>query len=137
MSFRLAFSIFLVSMGIIVALLPPRDNHAQHLRPKAMVDRVGSEDMFFSVDRVARMVMEEDSTVQLIHIRSPEAYRSFNVPGSINIPFSDLLRADYEGYLNPERIRNILYGNGDISAVQAWTLLTQTGYQNNYVMRGV
>jgi rhodanese-related sulfurtransferase len=81
-------------------------------------------------------VITEDSTIQLIDLRSQAEFDSFSIPGSINIPYAQLLEYDLESYLNREKIRNIFYGNGDFHANYALVLARGLGYDNCYVMRG-
>jgi len=72
----------------------------------------------------------------LIDVRTPEAYRNMNIPGSVNIPLQQILNPDYEGYLNQPNTKNIFYSNGDMFALEAWMLATRVGYVNNFVMGG-
>jgi len=136
MNFRTTFSIILIFLGILVALLPEQDNHAGHLKPRTLANFIGNTDMFITVDQVARMVLDEDSTMLLIDVRTPEAYRNMNIPGSVNIPLQQILNPDYEGYLNQPNTKNIFYSNGDMFALEAWMLATRVGYVNNFVMGG-
>jgi 3-mercaptopyruvate sulfurtransferase SseA len=136
MNFRTRFSIILIFLGVVVALLPQRDNHGRHLKPKKLSGYVGATDMFISVDQVARMVIQQDTTFQLVDLRDPPSHRDMHIPGSINIPFDQVLNPDYEGYLNQDGIRTILYSNGDLLAMEAWMLITRVGYGQNYVMKG-
>jgi rhodanese-related sulfurtransferase len=136
MQFRAKFCILLLSLGLISALLPKKDNSVSQLNPDSLLKRIQSGDQFVTVDQVARYLVNEDSTVQLIDLRTPVEYKSFNVPGSINIPFAKLLDKDYSGYLGQPGIRNIYYSNGDIQSAEAWTLTQQAGYPNGSSMLG-
>ena len=48
----------------------------------------------FTADQVARFVVTEDSTLQLIDLRTPEEFRECNIPGSVNIPYAEFLEKD-------------------------------------------
>ena len=89
-----------------------------------------------SVDQVARMVNKEDSTILLIDLREAVQYKECNIPGSINIPYSDLLNPLWEGTFNQKGIKKIFYGNGDQTANCAWAIVTGLGYKNSFVMKG-
>jgi 3-mercaptopyruvate sulfurtransferase SseA len=136
MNARIKFSIFIIGLGLIVAFVPYKHNRPNQLKPSVLLEKSMDEQFLVSVDKVARYVVNEDSTVLIVDLRSPEEYRSSNIPGSINIPYKDLLHKDFEGYLDQKKIKNIFYSNGDIIAAQAWTLCTSMGYQNNYIMQG-
>ncbi len=136
MNSRVKISILLIGLGLISAFIPYKHNKPNQLNPSGLLEKSMDEKCFISVDKVARFVIDEDSMVQIIDLRSPEEYKNFNIPGSINIPYKDLLNKDYEGYLDQKKLKNIFYSNGDILSAQAWTLCIGMGYQNNYIMQG-
>jgi len=136
MDARIKYSVLLVGVGIILAFLPFDASNSFRLKADELLNRSVSEEMYFTVDQVARMVNSEDSTVQIIDLRNAEEFKACNIPGSINIPFSDLLNPMWEPVLNQKKVKNILYGNGDQTANYAWTIVTGLDYPNNYVMKG-
>jgi len=136
MDARIRYSVLLVGLGIILAFLPFDAAQTFQLKSNELLSRSASEDMYFSVDQVARAVNSEDSTVQIIDVRSAKQFRECNIPSSINIPFDDLQNPMWEATLNQRKVKNILYGNGDQTASYAWTIVTGLGYPNNYVMKG-
>jgi len=136
MNARLRFSIFIVGLGLITAFIPYKQNKPNQLKPAGLLEKSMDNQYLISVDKVARSVVDEDSTILIIDLRTPEEYKNFNIPGSINIPYNKLLDKDFEGYLDQKKIKNIFYSNGDIISTQAWTLCTGMGYQNNYIMQG-
>src|SRR5665648_5178 len=94
------------------------------------------EKTYFSVDQVARFLISEDSTVQIIDLRSPEEFRSENIPGSINIPYEKLLGIDPGSFLKSGNIKNIFYSNGDLYSNYALVISRGLKYKNIYVMSG-
>lgn len=136
MSARIRISILLVGLGLITAFVPYKQNRANQLKPNELLEKSLDNQYMLSVDKVARYVIDEDSTVLIIDLRTPEEYKTFNIPGSINIPYKDLLHRDFGGYLDQHKVKNIFYSNGDILSMQAWTLCAGMGYENNFVMQG-
>lgn len=136
MNARIKYSVLLIGVGIILAFLPFNAAKSFQLRPSELLAESVSNDRFFSVDQVARFLNNEDSTIQLIDVRSADEFKKFNIPGSINIPFADFSNPVWEGYLNQKKLKNIYYGNGDQTASYAWTIATGLGYGTNYVMNG-
>ena len=136
MDARIKYSVLLVGVGIILAFLPFDAAQTFQLKSNELLARSASDNMYFSVDQVARSVNSEDSTVQIIDVRSAAQFRACNIPSSINIPFDDLQNPLWEATLNQKKVKNILYGNGDQTASYAWTIVTGLGYPNNYVMKG-
>jgi len=136
MNARIKFSIFIIGLGLIVAFIPYKNNKPNQLTPSELHKKSMDEQFLVTVDKVARYAVDEDSMVLFIDLRSSEEYRNSNIPGSINIPYKELLNKDFEGYLDQNKVKNIFYSNGDIIATQAWILCTGMGYKNNYIMKG-
>ncbi len=133
---RIKYSVLLVGVGIILAFLPFDAAKSFQLKANELLSKSASGDIYFSVDQVARFMNKEDSTVQIIDLRSAEQFKEFNIPGSINIPFNDLLNPLWETTLNQKEVKNIFYGNGDKTASYAWSIVTGLGYKNTFIMKG-
>jgi rhodanese-related sulfurtransferase len=136
MNARIKISVLLLGIGLLLAFLPYNPADTFQVKPSELVAKLSAGEYSFTVDQVARFVNNEDSTIQLIDVRNEEEFKNCNIPGSINIPFSDLLNPDWEGYLNQLEIRTIYYGNGDQQANLALTMAHGMGYENSFVMRG-
>lgn len=136
MSTRFKFSVLLVIMGAIMAFLPEQKNNFFRLSPGQLTSLAANEANFFTVDQVARFINTEDTTIQMIDVRSPEQFRHCNIPGSINIPVERFLDKNWQGYIDQEKVRNIFYSNGDLLSSEAWTIAAGLGFRNNYIMRG-
>ncbi len=136
MDARIKYSVLLVGIGLIVAILPYNTAESFRLKSHDLLIKSTSDEIWLSVDQVARFMNNEDSTVQLIDLRSTEQFRECNIPGSINIPYSDLLNPFWEGTINQKQVKKIFYGNSDQTACYAWIIATGLGYENNYIMKG-
>ena len=126
----------MLGLALICAVVPYKNNRPGQEKPSNLLGEMKSGSNSFSVDKVARFVVNNDSTMLLIDLRSPAEFQKFNIPGSVNIPYKDLLHKDFEGYLDQKEINKIFYGNGDIVANLARTLCAGLGYQNLYVIQG-
>jgi rhodanese-related sulfurtransferase len=136
MNTREKYSIGLLCMGIILALLPLSGSKSFTLKPQQLLSEVLNEDTYISVDQVARFIVSEDSSVQIIDLRTPEEFRTVNIPGSINIPYSKLLDIDPGTVLNNGKARNIFYSNGDFDSNYALAIARGLNLKNTYVMKG-
>ena len=136
MEARIKYSVLLVGIGMIIALLPFDTSESFRLKSNELLLKSVSDSVRLSVDQVAQMLNKEDSTIQLIDLRSTGQFRECNIPGSINIPFDDLLNPMWEGTFNQRKVKKIFYGNGDQTANYAWTIATGLGYKNNFTMKG-
>jgi rhodanese-related sulfurtransferase len=136
MNVRIKITVLLVGLAILLAFMPSPASKTFKLKPEELLVKSASEEIYFSVDEVARFVNNEDSTVQLIDLRSEEEFRKCNIPGSVNIPIDDLLNPVWSGYFSQKNIKIVFYGNSDQNANVAWTIATGLGTQNCYVMKG-
>lgn len=136
MNTRIKISVILVGMGLILAFLPFNASRTFRLKPTELLSKSLSNEIYFTVDQVARFVNNEDSTLQLIDLRSEKEYKVCNIPGSVNIPFEDFLNPDWQAYLNQPGMKIIFYGNGDLIANSAWTIASGLGYEACFVMKG-
>jgi rhodanese-related sulfurtransferase len=136
MNTRVLLSIWLIGLGLILAVLPDKKVHSTQLKPNELLEKAIKNDYVISVDKVARSLVTDDSTVVLVDLRSPEEFKECNIPGAINIPYANLLDKENERYWDQKEIKLIFYSNGSFLSAQAWTLCTGMGYQNIYIMEG-
>ena len=116
MSYREKFSTALLSLGLILALLPLSGNISFTIRPQNLVPEILDEKSYFNVDQVARFIVTEDPSIQLIDLRPAEEFRSVNIPGSINVPYDELLNNNPGNYITNDKIKYIFYSNGDLNS---------------------
>lgn len=136
MDARIKYSLLLVCLGLIVAFLPYNTSESFRLKSYDLLLQSASEESWVSVDQAARYLNNEDSTVLFIDLRSAEQFRECNIPGSLNIPYADLLNPLWEGTIHQKEVKNIFYGNDDLVASYAWTITTGLGYKNNFILKG-
>jgi rhodanese-related sulfurtransferase len=136
MNSREKFSVGLLCMGAILALLPLSGGRSFTVKPQKLLSEVLDENNAFSVDQVARFIVSEDSTVQLIDLRTPEEFRTMNIPGSVNIPYATIMDTDPSALLNNGKTHNIFYSNGDLESGYALALTRGLNQKNTYVMKG-
>lgn len=133
---RKKLTILLLVLSLILALLPLSSNRSFTTRPEKLLSAILTPEATLSVDQVAKLIVFEDSTFQLIDLRTPGEYGKLNIPGSVNVPYSELISKDPDIYLNNKNIKNIFYSNGDIDANYALVYTRGLGYRNTYVMDG-
>ena len=136
MNRRVKFSVGLLGLGIILALLPLSGSRSFTVRPQKLLSEVLNDNTYFTADQVARFITDEDSSVQIIDLRTPEEFRELNIPGSINVPYSKLLENDPGSFLNNGKTRNIFYSNGDFDSNYALAIVRGLNLKNTFVMKG-
>jgi rhodanese-related sulfurtransferase len=136
MNTREKFTAGLLCLGLILALLPLSSNISFNAKPRKLLSEVLDNKTYFTVDQVAKFVISEDSSVQIIDLRSPEEFRYMNIPGSINIPYNEFLTSDPVSILNNTNLRYIFYSNGDFDSNYAIVFAKGMNQKNVYVMKG-
>jgi len=87
-------------------------------------------------DDLADWIVNKDPSIQLIDLRTPEEYEQYHLDNAINIPLHDLLSPEWVDYLDQDVKMNIFYSNGITRAHEAWMIVRQLGYDNNYILQG-
>jgi rhodanese-related sulfurtransferase len=136
MNTRVRFSVGLLGLGLILALLPLSGSRSFIVKPEKLLSEVLGNSIYFTVDQVAKFIVSEDSSVQIIDLRTPGEFRTVNIPGSINVPYSKLLDNDPGSFLNNGKARNIFYSNGDFDSNYAIAIVRGLNYKNTYIMKG-
>lgn len=133
---REKISAILLGLGLILALLPLTGNRSFTARPDKVLTDILDGDSYFSVDQVARFIVNEDTSVQLIDLRPEEEFTALNLPGSVNIPYSKFIGIAPGTLSESGSLRYILYSNGDIEANNAYVIAKGLKIKNVYVMEG-
>lgn len=136
MNTRIILSIVLVGLGLIIAAVPQNNTHPFKLTAEQLLEEANTKVKYFSPDEVADMLVQKDPSIRLIDVRSKDEYEKFHLPGAVNIPRTDILNEEYKDILDQDVKQNILYSNGTVEANEAWMVLRQMGYQNNYILTG-
>jgi rhodanese-related sulfurtransferase len=136
MNTRENISVILLCLGLIIALLPRSGKRAFTVNPQKLLTEVLDEKTYYTVDQVARYIISKDSTIQIIDLRPAKEFRSVNIPGSINIPYNELLNYYTDSFLNNGNIKKILYSNGNFDSNFAFVIAKGLNYKNIYVMKG-
>lgn len=136
MSIREKITTVLIALGLLVVILPGAGDYTLRVDPGELVASLSDDDYYVSVDRVAAWVVREDSTVQLIDLRSKEEFAESNIPGSINVPIESFFEMKPETWLHNRDINYIFYSNGEIDPGYAVVLARGLGYENTRLMDG-
>jgi 3-mercaptopyruvate sulfurtransferase SseA len=136
MNTREKFSAALICLGLILALLPTTGSKSFIVKPQKLLSETIDNKTVFTADQVARFIVSEDSTVRLIDLRHMNEFRSFSIPGSVNIPYEEFLDKDPRSFLSAGNVKNIFYSNGDLDANYALVIARGMNFKNVYVMKG-
>lgn len=136
METRTKVTTILIILGIILAVLPLTSHRSFIVTPEKVLTQVMDSQFEYSVDQVAKLIINDDSTLQLIDLRSPEEFNKISIPGSVNVPYKDFINSDLYIYLNNSGLKNVFYSNGDLYSNYALVYARGLGYKNTFVMKG-
>jgi rhodanese-related sulfurtransferase len=125
-----------IALATIGAILPQKTNRAVERNAEELLLDVLEEAYVLDTDELADLLIQKDPSILLIDVRAEADYKKYSLPGAINIPLDSLLNEDWGGYLDQDVKRNVFFSNGSTLAVQAWMLVHQRGYPNNYYLKG-
>ncbi len=133
---RNLLALFVIPMGLIIAAVPQNKTKPYKLSAEELLAEANTRTQYVTPDAVADMIIKKDPVLNLIDVRSQDDFEKFSLPGAINIPANDLLSEKYTDILNQDVKMNVFYSNGTLIANEAWMVLRQLGYENNYVLEG-
>ena len=133
---RLILTYVVGLLGMVLAFVPENTTQPYKLTATELLDEVRNGSDLISPDELAQWLIEQDPSIQLIDVRNPSEYESYHLPEALNIPLDAILADEFAAYFDQDIKMNILYSNGTVAAQQAWMILRQLGYANNYVLQG-
>ncbi len=136
MSFRYKFSIVLVILGFIAMIMSLGGRNSGSVQPEDILMKLMSGEYRITADELALMIVEEDSTLQLVDLRNPLSYRRSSIPGAVNIPFPTLLVPGSEKWFKNKVVKTVFYASDELISTKAWMLAMQKGYQGLYLLKG-
>ncbi len=123
-------------LGMVIAMVPENTTKPYRLTAEDMLLEVQGAAEMVSADEVAHWIISKDPSLQLIDVRTPDEFQTYHLPGAINIPLAVILKDENQDMLDQGIKMNVLYSNGTIHSHQAWMILRQLGFENNYVLQG-
>lgn len=136
MNTRLGISILLLSLGFILAFLPSPDKASLIIKPDKVLQSAQDINSTIDADKLAKLLIAEDSTLQVIDVRSAKEFAQFSIPGSIGLPYTDIVKHPdtLRNILNRGYSHNIFYSNGDLESNYAFVLSRGMGFKNVFVL---
>ena len=129
----LASLLFIAALGLV--LLPAYQKN-ENITAENLLAKVINPERYITSDVLADNIITNDPSIILIDVREVDEFTKYTLPNAINIPLSDILNDDYQGYLDQDRYNIVLFSNENFKADQAWLLLNRLGYSNLHVLNG-
>ena len=131
--------IFLTILMIVLAvgtLLIKKTNELKQIEPQQLLYELVQPTRYVSTDQVAKMIISNDPSLEIIDVRSPEEFQKFSLPRSVNVPIDSLINKNNLLYLGIPGTKVVFVSNDDIKADQSWVLTKRLGFKSTYVMKG-
>ncbi len=129
----LAILLIVLALGLVIL---PKKNEMKEIDPRVLLSAIVEKSRYLSVDQVTHRIIENDPTLLLIDLRPADQYKTFSLPGSLNIiPDSLLTQTNMELFNQPGKDK-VLYGNADITSEKGWLLCTRYKMNRIYIMKG-
>ncbi len=129
----LAALMIVLALGLVVL---PKKKGMKETDPKALLSVVAEKSRYLSVDLITHRIIENDPTLLLIDLRPAKEFKTFALPGAVNIQPDSLLSAATLELLNQPGKDKILYANSDLTAEKAWLLGTRYSVNRLYILKG-
>lgn len=117
-------------------LLIQKKGEMKQIEPQQLLFEMIQPTRYVTTDQVAKRIIQNDPSLELIDVRSADEFNKFALPGSINVPLDSLLNKGNLNYFGIPGTKVIFVSNDDISADQAWVLTKRLGFKSTYVMKG-
>lgn len=129
----LAALLIVLALGLVIL---PKKKEEKETSPKALLTALTQKSRFLSADQVTERIIENDPTLLLIDLRPADQFKTFALPGAINIQPDSLLSRKVKELLSQPGLDKILYANSDLPAEKAWLLGTRYSINRLYILKG-
>jgi rhodanese-related sulfurtransferase len=127
--------ILLVVMALGLVILPKK-NEVKETDSKVLLSAIVEKSRYLTADQVTHRIIENDPTLLLVDLRPTEQFKTFALPGSVNLhPDSLLSKTNFELFNQPGKDK-ILYANSDLVSEKAWLLCLRYSMSRVYIMKG-
>jgi rhodanese-related sulfurtransferase len=124
-----------VLLGLILVFRPDKDN-TKKLQPETLLIGLNDNSRLISTDQVADRLINNDPSMILVDVRSPEEYAKGTLPGAMNIPLAEILSTESLKLFNRAAYDKVIFANNDVLSNQAWVLLKGKLVERTFLMTG-
>ncbi len=128
------FSLLFV-LGLILAFSPVDRMAQMKVSRQQLVKELQKQHFYMAPEDLAHMIIDKEPGFVVIDVRNKDDYQKYHIPGSINIPFDQILTSNTLKDLAQDNML-ILASNGNTMASEAWLLLKENGFKDVYILSG-
>ncbi len=118
---------------LFITILPSQDEVVQ----KRIADAKEQKKCVFheiNADKLLTEMINNYYKINLIDVRSPEAYSEYHIPLAINIPLDSIFNRDFENYFKQTYKKNIFYADQDTIVKMACLSAKHIGKSDNMIL---
>ncbi len=131
--------IFLTILMLVLAtglMFINKTEAPKQIEPQQLLREIIQPTRYIAIDQVAKMIISNDPSLEIIDVRSPEEFEQFSLPRAINVPLDSLANKNNLLYFGIPGIKVVFVSNDDIKSDQSWVLTKRLGFKSTYVMKG-
>ncbi len=124
-----------IGLAILFLFLPDRKTH--------LIDKVSEPQYLLShdvkrmePDELAFRIIDHEPNIQIIDVRSADAFAKLPIPGSVNIPTRELFNKEWAASFSKRHVRKVIVGDSERDEHMAALLLRELGYDNVVLLSG-
>ncbi len=129
----LAVILIVLALGLVIL---PKKNDRKETDPKILLSSIAERSRYLTTDQVTHRIIENDPTLLLIDLRSAGQFKTFSLPGAVNILPDSLFSQTNNELLNQSGKDKVFFANSDLEAEKAWLLCTRCSIGRIYIMKG-
>ncbi len=129
----LAVLLIVLALGLVIL---PKKNDRKETDPKILLSSIAERSRYLTTDQVTHRIIENDPTLLLIDLRSAGQFKTFSLPGAVNILPDSLFSQTNNELLNQSGKDKVFFANSDLEAEKAWLLCTRCSIGRIYIMKG-
>jgi len=128
----------LVGVSLLVSLsaffVPPHQEHIEDIKAASLMSV--SKVPVMSVDELALRLMNSDPSIQLVDVRSEEAFKQFALPHALHGDITAFINRDWRKVFNTRGKTVVLYADTESDARKAAMAAEDLGYKNFKILQG-
>ena len=94
-------------LGAYIAFTGVKEYTMEETKPDKLFLDLIETTRYYSVEKVAELIISQDPSIQLIDVRPEEYYKKFSLNGAINIPIKDFMKPENLVYLDQDVYKTI------------------------------
>lgn len=131
--------LILVVLAVAVGLgmlFMPESSYDKETNPQQLLNAIDDPSRFLSTDLITDRLVKKDPVLLLIDVRPAAQFKTFAIPGAVNIPLDSLLTGSSIELIGKKELDKVFCSNSDLMSDQAWILAKRSGFETIFVLEG-